>query len=41
MIDIKIIRENPQLLKDALQRRNMDPAIVDQVAQLARAGAPG
>jgi len=34
MIDIKIIRENPQLLKDALQRRNMDPAIVDQVAQL-------
>jgi seryl-tRNA synthetase len=34
MIDIKIIRETPQLLKDALQRRNMDPAIVDQVAQL-------
>ncbi len=34
MIDIKIIRETPQLLKDALQRRNMDAAIVDQVAQL-------
>ncbi len=34
MIDIKIVRENPQLLKDALQRRNMDAAIVDQLAKL-------
>jgi len=34
MIDIKIVRENPQLLKDALQRRNMDVAVVDQLAKL-------
>ena len=34
MIDIKIVRENPELLKDALQRRNMDTAVVGQLAQL-------
>ena len=34
MIDIKIIRENPQLLKDSLQRRQMDTDVVDQLAKL-------
>ncbi|MDK2982447.1 MAG: seryl-tRNA synthetase [Chloroflexota bacterium] len=34
MIDIKIIRENPDLLKDSLKRRQMDVSIVDQVAEL-------
>lgn len=33
MIDIKIIRENPQVLKDALERRQMDTVVVDQLAQ--------
>jgi seryl-tRNA synthetase len=34
MIDIRIVRENPQLLKDALERRHMDTNIVDQLALL-------
>jgi len=34
MIDIRIIRDQPQLLKDALRRRGMDTAIVDQLAEL-------
>ena len=34
MIDIKMIRENPQLLKDSLQRRQMDTDVVDQLAKL-------
>ena len=34
MIDIKIVRDNPQLLKDALERRHMDTAVVDQLADL-------
>ena len=34
MIDIKIVRENPQLLKDALERRHMDISVVDQLARM-------
>ena len=34
MIDIKIVRENPQLLKDALERRNMDISVVDELARI-------
>jgi len=31
MLDIKLIREQPQLVRDALQKRNQDQAIVDQI----------
>ncbi|NNC42376.1 MAG: serine--tRNA ligase, partial [Acidimicrobiia bacterium] len=34
MIDIRWIRERPAELKDALIRRNMDPAIVDVLVRL-------
>jgi seryl-tRNA synthetase len=34
MIDIRIIREQPHMLKDALQRRGMETAVVDQLAEL-------
>lgn len=34
MIDIKIVRDNPQLLKDALERRQMDTAVVDKLAKI-------
>jgi seryl-tRNA synthetase len=34
MIDIKIVREDPQLLKDALERRNMDISVVDELARI-------
>ena len=34
MIDVKIVRENPQLLKDALERRQMETAVVDQLANM-------
>lgn len=34
MIDIKIIRENPGVLKDGLKRRHMDSALVDALARL-------
>jgi len=34
MIDIKIIRENPDLLKDGLKRRQMGTAVVDTLAKL-------
>jgi seryl-tRNA synthetase len=34
MIDIKIVRENPQLLKAALERRHMDISVVDQLARM-------
>ena len=34
MIDIKIVRDDPQLLKDSLERRQMDTAVVDELAEL-------
>ncbi len=34
MIDIKMIRENPDLLKDGLKRRQMNPSVVDKLAEL-------
>ena len=34
MIDIKIIREQPKKLKDALQQRGMQTTVVDQLADL-------
>jgi len=34
MIDIKIVRENPKMLKEALQRRHMEDAVVDQLARM-------
>ncbi len=34
MIDIKTVRENPELLKDGLKRRQMDTAVVDTLAKL-------
>jgi len=34
MIDIKIVRENPKMLKEALQRRYMEDAVVDQLARM-------
>jgi len=34
MIDIKIVRENPKMLKEALQRRHMEDAVVDQLSRM-------
>jgi len=34
MIDIKIVREKPERLKDALKRRQMDTSVVDRLAEL-------
>ena len=34
MIDIKLVREKPEFLKDGLKRRQMDPAVIDQLAKL-------
>jgi len=34
MIDIKIVRENPDLLKDGLKRRQMNPSVVDTLTKL-------
>jgi seryl-tRNA synthetase len=34
MIDIKLVREKPEFLKDGLKRRQMDPAVIDQLAQM-------
>lgn len=34
MLDMNLIRENPDLVKDSMRRRNMDPALVDQVLAL-------
>ena len=34
MIDIKLVREKPEFLKDGLKRRQMDPAVIDQLAEL-------
>jgi seryl-tRNA synthetase len=34
MLDINLFRENPAAVKDALEKRHMDTAVVDQVAAL-------
>lgn len=34
MLDIKLIRENPELVKESLQKRHMDPAPVDEIIAL-------
>ena len=34
MIDIKLVREKPEFLKEGLKRRQMDPSVIDQLAQL-------
>lgn len=34
MIDIKIVREKPERLKDALKHRQMDTSVVDRLAEL-------
>lgn len=36
MLDINLIRENPELIKKALERRNLDTGIVDQLLELDR-----
>ena len=34
MIDIKLVREKPEFLKDGLKRRQMDPGVIDRLAAL-------
>ena len=34
MLDINLIRENPELVRQALVNRKMDSAVVDQALQL-------
>ncbi|RMF40784.1 MAG: hypothetical protein D6755_13155, partial [Anaerolineae bacterium] len=34
MLDIKLFRETPELVREALQKRHMDPAPVDEVIKL-------
>lgn len=34
MLDMNLIRENPDLVRDSMRRRNMDPSLVDQVLAL-------
>jgi seryl-tRNA synthetase len=34
MIDIKLVREKPDFLKDGLKRRQMDPVVIDQLRKL-------
>jgi seryl-tRNA synthetase len=34
MIDINIVREKPEIIKKSLKNRQMDPSIVDQLAEL-------
>ena len=34
MIDIKLVREKPEILKDGLKRRQMDESVIDQLAEL-------
>ena len=34
MIDINIVRENPQVLKQSLEKRQMDPVVVDTLSRL-------
>ena len=34
MLDINLVREQPEIVRDALRKRQMDPGVVDEVAQL-------
>ena len=34
MLDIKILRRQPDMVKDSLQRRKMDPSVIDEVLSL-------
>ena len=34
MIDINIVREKPEILKNSLENRQMDPSVVDRLAEL-------
>jgi len=34
MIDINIVREKPEIIKNSLENRQMDPSVVDQLAEL-------
>jgi len=34
MLDINLVRENPDVVREALQKRNMDTAVVDKMAEL-------
>ena len=36
MIDIKILRETPDVVRKDLKRRNLDTAIVDRIVALDR-----
>lgn len=34
MLDINLVREQPEVVREALQKRNMDTAVVDEMAEL-------
>ena len=34
MLDIKLLRENPQFVKDGIAAKNADPALVDEFVRL-------
>jgi seryl-tRNA synthetase len=34
MLDINLVREQPEIVREALRKRQMDPGVVDEVAQL-------
>ena len=34
MLDLKFIRENPDILRDGLERRHMDTSVVDEIIRL-------
>ncbi|QNO14985.1 serine--tRNA ligase [Alkalicella caledoniensis] len=34
MLDLKVLRQNPEYIKDSLQNRKEDPSIVDQILEL-------
>ncbi len=34
MLDINLVRENPDLVRDALRKRNLDPQVVDDLQQM-------
>lgn len=34
MIDIKLVREEPQTVRESMQKRNLDPSLVDELLQI-------
>ncbi|MRS04095.1 serine--tRNA ligase, partial [bacterium] len=34
MLDINLVRENPDLVRNALRKRNLDPRVVDDLQQM-------